>query len=80
MRERRRFFLLVLVSDLAGVVLAYALGLEPWLVGLVAVAALLPTLTMLAWMTARIRSENNPSSEAERLGHHDLVPDRDSRP
>jgi hypothetical protein len=77
-RERRRFFLLVLVSDLAGVVLAYALGLEPWLVGLVAVAALLPTLTMLAWMTARIHSADNPSSEAERLGHPELVPDRDS--
>ena len=80
MRERRRLFLLVLVSDLFAVVLAYFLGLEPWLVALVAVAALLPTLTMLAWMTARIRSEDNPSSEAERLGHHDLVPDRDSRP
>lgn len=80
MRERRRFFLLVLVSDLFAVVLAYFLGLEPWLVALVTVAALLPTLTMLAWMTARIRSEGNPSSEAERLGHHDLVPDRDSRP
>jgi Flp pilus assembly protein TadB len=79
-RERRRFFLLVLVSDLFAVVLAFFLGLEPWLVALVAAAALLPTLTMLAWMTARIRSENNPSSEAERLGHHDLVADRDSRP
>jgi membrane protein implicated in regulation of membrane protease activity len=79
-RERRRFFLLVLVSDLLAVGVAFALGLEPWLLALVAVAALLPTLTMLVWMTARIRSEGNPSSEAERLGHHDLVPDRDSRP
>jgi hypothetical protein len=76
-RERRRFFLLVLVSDLAAVVLAYSLGLELWLVALVAVAALLPTLTMLVWMTARIRSADNPSSEAERLGHPELVPERD---
>lgn len=78
MRERRRFFLLVLVSDLTAVVLAYSLGLELWLVALVAVAALLPTLAMLVWMTARIRSADHPSSEAERLGHPELVPDRDS--
>lgn len=80
MRERRRFFLLVLVSDLLAVGVAFALGLEPWLLAVVAVAALLPTLAMLAWMTARIRAADNPSSEAERLGHPELVPDRDSRP
>jgi hypothetical protein len=28
-------------------------------------------------VTGRIRSAENPSSEAERLGHYDLVPDRD---
>ena len=80
MRERRRFFLLVLVSDVLAVGVAFGLGLEPWLLAVVAVAALLPTLTMLAWMTARIRAADNPSSEAERLGHLELVPDRDSRP
>jgi hypothetical protein len=32
---------------------------------------------MLALVTGRIRSADNPSSEAERLGHPELVPDSD---
>jgi len=79
-RERRRFFLLILVADLIGVVAVLSLGLEPWLVALVAVSVLFPSLLMLAWMTARIRAEDNPAGEAERLGHHELVPGRDKRP
>lgn len=59
---------------------ALSLGLEPWLVALIAVFALLPSLVMLGVVTARIRSEDTPSSEAARLGHHELAPDRDRRP
>lgn len=80
MRERRRLFLLVLVGDLIAIFAVLSLGLEPWLVALVAVAALLPSLFMVALMTARIRSEDNPSSEAERLGHEELVAKRDRHP
>jgi membrane protein implicated in regulation of membrane protease activity len=79
-RGRRPLLLLVLVGDLIAIGVALSLGLEPWLVALVAVAALFPSLVMLAQVTARIRSEDNPSSEAQRLGRHDLVPDRDPRP
>jgi hypothetical protein len=80
LRQRRRLFLLALVGDLIGVAVVLALGLEAWLVAIVAVGLLLPTLSMLAWMTAGIRSAETPSSEAERLGHDELVPDRDRRP
>jgi hypothetical protein len=80
LRQRRRLFLLALVGDLIGVAVVLALGLEAWLVAIVAVGLLLPTLSMLAWMTARIRSAETPSSEAERLGHDELVPDHDRRP
>ena len=80
LRQRRRLFLLALVGDLIGVAVVLALGLEAWLVAIVAVGLLLPTLSMLAWMTARIRSAETPSSEAERLGLDVLVPDRDRRP
>ena len=61
------------------IVVALALGLEPWLVALIAVFALLPSLVMLGVVTARIRSEDNPSSEAARLGHHELAPGRGKR-
>jgi hypothetical protein len=60
--------------------LALSLGLEPWLVAPIAIFALLPSLVMLGVVTARMRSEDTPSSEAARLGHHKLAPDRDSRP
>ena len=79
LRQRRRLFALALVGDLIGVVVVLALGLEAWLVALVAVALLAPTLSIIAWMTVRIRSAENPSSEAERLGHEELVPRRDRR-
>jgi hypothetical protein len=80
LRGRRPLLLLVLIGDLVAVFVALSLGGEPWLVALVAVTALFPSLFMLAQVTARIRSEDNPSSEAQRLGHHELVPDRDPRP
>ncbi len=80
MRGRRPLFLLVLVGDLIAVFVALSLDWEPWLVALVAVFALFPSLFMLARVTARIRSGDNPSSEAQRLGYYDLVPDRDTRP
>jgi hypothetical protein len=80
LRQKRRLFLLALVGDLIGVAVVLALGLEASLVAIVAVGLLLPTLSMLAWMTARIRSAETPSSEAERLGHDELAPDRDRRP
>jgi FtsH-binding integral membrane protein len=79
LRQRRRLFLLALVGDLIGVAVVLTLGLEALLVAIVAVGLLLPTLSMLAWMTARIRSAEAYSTEAERLGHHELVPDRDGR-
>lgn len=79
MRERRPLLLLVLAGDLIAIVVALSLGLEPWLVALVAVFALLPSLLMLGVITARIRSEETPSSEAARLGHHELAPGRDRR-
>jgi Flp pilus assembly protein TadB len=79
-RDKRRLFLLSVAVDLIAIFVAAALGVEPWLVVLVAVAALSPSLFMVVWMTARIRSEDNPSSEAQRLGHHDLVPECDTRP
>ena len=34
---------------------------------------MVPSLFMLARVTARIRSEDNHSSEAQRLEHYDLV-------
>jgi hypothetical protein len=80
LRQRRRLFLLALAGDLIGVAVVLALGLEAWLVAIVAVGLLLPTLSMLVWMTARIRSAETPSSEAERLGHDELVPHSDRRP
>ena len=80
LRQRRRLFLLALVGDLIGVAVVLALGLEAWLVAIVAIGLLLSTLSMLAWMTARIRSAETPSSEAERLGHDELVPDHVRRP
>ena len=76
-RGRRPLLLLILIGDLIAVFVALSLGWEPWLVALVAVFALSPSLFMLARVTGRIRSAENPSSEAERLGHYDLVPDRD---
>ena len=79
LRQRRRLFLLALVGDLIGLAVVLTLGLEAWLVAIVAVGLLLPTLSMLAWMTARIRSAEAYSTEAERLGHHGLVPDRHRR-
>ena len=79
LRQRRRLFLLALVGDLIGVAVVLTLGLEAWLVAIIAVGLMLPTLSMLAWMTARIRSAEAYSTEAERLGHHELVPDRDRR-
>jgi hypothetical protein len=42
---------------------ALSLGLEPWLVALIAVFALLPSLVTLGVITARIRSEETPSSD-----------------
>ena len=63
MRGRRSLLLLVLVGDLIAIVAALSLGWEPWLVALVAVAALFPSLFMLAQVTARIASEDNPSSD-----------------
>jgi hypothetical protein len=74
LRQRRRLFLLALVGDLIGVAVVLTLGLEAWLVAIIAVGLLLPTLSILAWMTARIRSAEAYSTEAERLGHHELVP------
>jgi hypothetical protein len=79
LRQRRRLFLLALVGDLIGIAVVLALGFEPWLVALVAAGPLLPTLSMLGWMTARIRSADAYTSEAERLGHDELVPGRDRR-
>jgi hypothetical protein len=79
LRQRRRLFLVALVGDLIGVAVVLTLGLEAWLVAIIAVGLLLPTLFMLAWMTARVRSAEAYSTEAERLGHHELVPDRDRR-
>jgi hypothetical protein len=76
-RGRRPLLLLILIGDLIAVFVALSLGWEPWLVALVAVFALSPSLFMMARVTDRIRSAENPSSEAERLGHYDLVPDRD---
>jgi hypothetical protein len=72
-RARRRLFLLLFFIDLTAVAVALALGVEPWLVGLVAVVVLSPSLPILAWMTARLRAEAIPSSEAERLGHTELA-------
>ena len=80
MRGRRPLLLLVLLGDLIAVSVAVSLGWEPWLVALVAVFALGPSLFMLAQVTARIRSEDNPSSEAERMGHGELVPKSSRRP
>jgi hypothetical protein len=62
-RGRRPLLLLVLVGDLIAIVAAVYLGWEPWLVALVAVATLAPSLFMLAQVTARIASEDNPSSD-----------------
>jgi hypothetical protein len=53
----------VLVGDLMAICVALSLGLEPWLVALIAVFALLPSLVMLGVITARIRSEETPSSD-----------------
>jgi hypothetical protein len=78
-RGRRPLLLLVLVGDLIAVFVALSLGWEPWMVALVAVFALSPSLFVLARVTGRIHSQDNPSSEAERLGHYDLVSDRDKR-
>jgi hypothetical protein len=58
---------------------ALSLGLERLLVALIAIFALCPSLVMLGVITARIRSEDTPSSEAARLGHHELAPDRARR-
>jgi hypothetical protein len=79
LRQKRRLFLLALVGDVIGVAVVLTLGLDAWLVAIIAAGLLLPTLYMLAWITARIRSAETPSTEAERLGHHELVPDRDRR-
>ena len=72
LRQRRRLFALALVGDLIGVAVVLALGLEPWVVALAAAALLLPTLSMLALLSVRIRAAERPSSEAERLGHAEL--------
>lgn len=80
MRGRRPLLLLVLLGDLIAVSVAVSLGWELWLVALVAVFALGPSLFVLGQVTARIRSEDNPSSEAERLGHRELVPKSSRRP
>jgi hypothetical protein len=79
LRQRRRLFLLALVGDLIGVAVVLTLGLEAWLVAIIAVGLVLPTLSMLAWMTARIRSAEAHSTEAERLGHRELVPENHRR-
>lgn len=78
-RGRRRLFLLALVGDVIGVAVVLTLGLEAWLVAIVAVALLLPTLAMLALLTARIRSAEAHSTEAERLGHRELAPEHHGR-
>jgi hypothetical protein len=75
LRQKRRLFLLALVGDLVGVAVVLTLGLEAWLVAIIAVGLLLPTLSLLAWMTARIRSAEAYSTEVERLGHHELLPE-----
>lgn len=80
MRGRRPLLLLILLGDLIAVGVALSLGWELWLVALVAVFAMGPSLFVLDQVTARIRSADNPSSEAERLGHHELVLDRDPQP
>jgi hypothetical protein len=79
LRQRRRLFLLALAGDLIGVAVVLTLGLEAWLVALIAMGLLLPTLSMLAWMSAHIRSAEAHSTEAERLGHRELVPDHHRR-
>ena len=75
LRQRRRLFLLALVGDLIGVAVVLTLGLEAWLVAIIAVGLLLPTLSLLAWMTARIRLAEAYSTQAERLGHHEILPE-----
>jgi type IV secretory pathway TrbD component len=79
LRQRRRLFLLALVGDLIGVAVVLTLGLETWLVAIIAVGLLLPTLSMLAWMTARIRAAEAHSTEVERLGHRELLPEHHGR-
>lgn len=68
---RRPLLLSILLGDLIMIAVAVALGFELWLVAVVAVLALSPTL-MLGYLRSHTGSPDDPSNEAARLGHHDL--------